>query len=194
TPASFCGVVGLRPSPGRVPRKAPPLPFDPLWVEGPMARNVADLALMFDAMCAQHPGDPLSLPLPAKPWVDAVRAPQAPNRVAFSPDLGILPVEPEVKAVCAAATRHFRAIGATVEEACPDFAGATDAFQTLRATLVAAALGHHLPNQRNRIKPDIVWNIEKGLRQTADDTIRAERTRGQLFHRIAAFFETYDLL
>jgi len=194
TPASFCGILGLRPSPGRVPRKAPPLPFDPLWVEGPMARNVPDLALMFDAMCAQHPDDPLTLPPPAVPWVEVVRAPVAPRRIGFSADLGILPVEPEVKAICRDAMRHFEAIGAQVDEACPDFSGAIEAFQTLRATLVAAALGQHLPNQRNRIKPDIVWNIEKGLRQTADDTIRAERLRGQLYHRISAFFERYDLL
>lgn len=194
TPASFCNVLGLRPSPGRVPRKSPPLPFDPLWVEGPMARNVPDLALLFDAMCAQHPDDPLTLPPPATPWIEAVRSPNAPKRVAFSPDLGIVPVEPEVKAICRDAMRHFEAIGARVEEACPDFTGALDAFQTLRATLVAAALGHHLPNQRNRIKPDIVWNIEKGQTQTAEDTVRAERVRGQLYHRIAAFFESYDLL
>jgi amidase len=194
TPASFCGIVGLRPSPGRVPRKASPLPFDPLWVEGPMARNVPDLALFFDAMCAQHPDDPLTMPPPPEPWVDAVRNPVAPRRVAFSPDLGILPVDPEVARICRDAMRHFVAIGAAVEDAGPDFSGAIDTFQTLRATLVAAALGEHLPNQRNRIKPDIAWNIEKGQRQSAADTVRAERTRGELYHRVSAFFETYDLL
>lgn len=194
-PASFCGVVGMRPSPGRVPRKATALPFDPLWVEGPMARNVPDLALMLDAMCAEHAADPLTLPPPVRPWVEAVRSPTRPKRVAFSPDLGIVPVEPEIASVCRdAAMCHFAAIGATVEEACPDFSGALDAFQTLRAALVAAALGDLLPNHRNRIKADIVWNIEKGLRQTADDVIRAERARRALYHRVSAFFETYDLL
>ena len=194
-PASFCGVVGLRPSPGRVPRKAAAMPFDPLWVEGPMARNVPDVALMLDAMCAEHPDDPLTMPPPARPWVEAVRSPVRPQRVAFSPDLGIVPVEPEIQAICRdAATRHFRSIGVGVEEACPDFTGALDAFQTLRAALVAAALGDLLPNHRNRIKPDIVWNIEKGLSQTADDVIRAERTRRALYHRVSAFFEDFDLL
>jgi len=194
TPASFCNVVGLRPSPGRIPRKAPPLPFDPLWVEGPMARNVRDVALLFDAMCAAHADDPLSLPPPATPWVAAVDRPVRPARVAFSPDLGILPVEPEVAEICRAAALRFADLGVAVEEICPDFSGAIETFQTLRATLVAAALGHLLPNQRNRIKPDIVWNIEKGLTQSADDTIRAERERGRLYHRMAGFFQTYDVL
>lgn len=194
-PASFCGVVGLRPSPGRVPRKAAALPFDPLWVEGPMARNVPDLALMFDAMCAEHADDPLTMPPPATPWIEAIRAPITPRRIAFSPDLGIVPVESEIKAICRdAALRYFAAMGADVEEACPDFTGALDAFQTLRATLVASALGDLLPNHRNRIKPDIVWNIEKGLIQTSDDVIRAERARRALYHRVSTFFETYDLL
>ena len=194
-PASFCGVLGLRPSPGRVPRKAAALPFDPLWVEGPMARNVPDLALMFDAMCAENLDDPLTMKPPAKPWVEAVREPAGPRRVAFSPDLGIVPVEPEIKAICRdSALRHFRAIGATIEEACPDFSGALEAFQILRAALIATALGNLLPSQRNRIKPDIVWNIEKGLTQTADDLILAERTRQRLYHGVSSFFESFDLL
>lgn len=193
TPASFCSVVGVRPSPGRVPRNSP-LPFDPLWVEGPMARNVADAALMLDAMCAQTPRDPISFPPPQTPFATAVRSPVAPGRVAFSPDLGIVPVAPEVREVCAGAMRHFAAIGAEVEQACPDFSGAIETFQTLRATLIAVALGHLLATDRHRIKPDIVWNIEKGLRQSADETIRAEHERGLLYRRVAAFFEDYDLL
>lgn len=194
TPASFCGIAGLRPSPGRVPRKAPPLPFDPLWVEGPMARNVPDLALFFDAMCAQHADDPLTMPPPATPWAEAVQRPARPRRVAFTPDLGILPVEREVRDICRAAMKHFESMGAFVEEACPDFGGALESFQTLRATLVASALGHLLPVERHRIKPDIIWNIEKGSRQTAEDIVRAEKARGQLYHRVSAFFADYDLL
>lgn len=194
TPASFNGVCGFRPSPGRIPRKAPPLPFDPLWVEGPMARDVGDLALMLDAMCDQHPDDPLTFPPPPVPFQAAVAAPRAPRRVAFSPDLGILPVEAEIRAVTGHAMHHFAAMGAAVDEASPDFTDAVETFQTLRATLVAAALGPLLDAHRARIKPDIVWNIEKGRRQGADDTIRAERARGQLYRRVATFFETYDLL
>ncbi|MSO76046.1 MAG: amidase [Alphaproteobacteria bacterium] len=194
TPASFCGVVGLRPSPGRVPRGPSAMPFDPLWVEGPMARNVTDVALMLDAMSGPHLDDPISLPLAATPFLSAVRAPVAPKRVAFSADLGICPVDPEVAALCQAATLRFGDMGASVDAASPDFTGATDCFQTLRAVLFATMRGPLLATDRHRIAPEIVWNIEKGFKLTADDVIRAEATRGTLYHRVAAFFETHDIL
>ena len=93
-PASFCGVVGLRPAPGRVAHGPAPLPFDALGVQGPMARTVGDLALMLDAMAGEAPPDPLSLPAPARPFLRAAEEPAAPRRVAFSADLGIAPVPP----------------------------------------------------------------------------------------------------
>ena len=92
TPASFCSVVGLRPSPGRVATGPRELPFDTLSVAGPMARTVADVALMLDAMAGRHPADPLSLTEPAEPFTIAAASRRAPRRVAFSPDLGISPV------------------------------------------------------------------------------------------------------
>ena len=95
TPAGFCGVVGLRPSPGRVAHGPVELPFGTLSVEGPMARNVADAALMLDAMAGPHPLDPLALEAPPRPYRQAAAEPRLPARVAFSPDLGITPVAAE---------------------------------------------------------------------------------------------------
>ena len=80
-PASYCSIVGLRPSVGRAPRGAGLPAFDSLWVEGPMARNVPDLALMLDALSVQHPHDPLSMPAPRVPFTTAVLQARPPRRV-----------------------------------------------------------------------------------------------------------------
>lgn len=193
-PASFCGVVGLRPSVGRVPRPAASLPYDPLWVEGPMGRSVADVALMLDAEAWPSPEDPLSLPRPETSFAAAVRAPVAPKRVGFSSNLGLAKVEPEVAAICAAATRRFEAMGAVVEEACPDFSGGIDCFQTLRALLFATLRGELLATDRHRIAPEIVWNLEKGETLSAEEMLRAERTRARIFRNTTEFFRSFDLL
>src|SRR5215475_12266472 len=97
TPASFCGVVGLRPSPGRVAGGPSKLPFDSMSVKGPMARNVGDVALMLDAMAGRSDEDPMSLEAPAEPFLAAALAPRLPRRVAYSPDLGICHLAPAVR-------------------------------------------------------------------------------------------------
>jgi amidase len=193
-PASFCGIVGLRPSVGRVPRPAACLPFDPLWVEGPMGRCVADVALMLDAEAWPSPEDPLLLPRPEQPFVAAVQAPRAPRRIGFSADLGLAKVDPDVAAICAAGTRRFSAFGTAVEEACPDFSGGLECFQVLRALMFASIRGELLATDRHRIAPEIVWNLEKGMALTAEEVLRAERTRAAIFRNVAAFFEDFDLL
>ena len=119
-PASFCSVVGLRPSPGRVAFGPREQPFDTLSVEGPMGRTVGDAALMLDAMSGLEPRDPLSLEAPAVSFQSSAASRRVPARVAFSPDLDLIPVDPEVRAVCEAAARRFAELGADVEEACPD--------------------------------------------------------------------------
>ena len=193
-PASFCGVVGLRPSPGVVPRGDGLPAFDSLWVDGPMARNVADLALMLDAMAALTPHDPLSRPVPAGGYQAAMQRGRPPRRIGFSTDLGLRKVDPEVAALCTAAAERCTALGAAVEQAAPDFSGSIDCFQVLRALLFADVRGGLLPAERDRINPDIVWNIEKGLSLTADEIIAARRTRHRLFHDVARFFDGCDLL
>ncbi|MEE8532653.1 MAG: amidase family protein [Alphaproteobacteria bacterium] len=194
TPASFCAVVGFRPGPGRVATGPGPLPFDDLAVEGPMARTVGDVALMFDAMTGAHGEDPRSIPAPEQPFMDAVDAPAAPGRVAFSRDLGITPVDAEVATICEQAAQRFADFGAAVEAACPDFSGAVETFQTLRAARFVAGRAPLLGEHRDKLKPDVIWNIEKGLALSADDIGAAARARGALFHRVARFFRNYDLL
>jgi amidase len=195
TPASFCGVVGLRPSPGRVANGPRALPFETLSVQGPMGRDVGDTALLLDAMVGQHPLDPISQPAPATPFLAAVDNPERPKRVAFSADLGgIMPVAAEVREICTRAAMSFAQLGADVVEDGIDFADAETTFQTLRAAYFAYARAPLLASHRDQLKPEVIWNIEQGLKLTTDDIGRAERARGALYQRTVAFFERCDLL
>ncbi len=195
TPAAYCAVVGLRPSPGRVPHGPGPVPFDTLAVDGPMARDLRDLALFLDAMAGRDRRDPLSYDPPATSYTDAVGWPARPGRVAFSPDLGgITPVDPGIARICAAAAGRFAELGATVEEAAPDLGEATACFTTLRAALFVAGKAELLERHREALKPEVVWNIEHGLQLTAAEIGAAERARGRLQQAAAAFFEDFDLL
>ena len=193
TPASFCGVVGLRPAPGRVPKGPGAEPFGTLSVNGPMARNVGDLGLLLDAMAGPDRRDPRAQPGNGG-FRARAEAPIVPRRVAFSRNLGITPVDPEVAEICAAAARRFEALGAVVEEAHPDLDGAHEAFQTLRAISFATGHAHEYAEHRDQLKPDVIWNIEKGLAVSGEEVARAERLRARLVANLAAFFDTYDLL
>lgn len=194
TPASFCNIVGFRPSPGTVARSSSTSPFDHLSVQGPMARTVEDVALFLDAMAGQHIEDPISRPAPATSYLEQVRAPRAPKRVALAPNLGFLQVDPRVADIIKGAGSIFEGMGAVVEEACPDLTDTPDIFQTMRAVIFVAGHALDLENHRDKLKPDVVWNIEKGMALTADDIGKAERARAALYARVAAFFGDYDLL
>ncbi len=193
-PASFCSIVGLRPSPGLVAQGPGHCAFDGLAVSGPMARNVGDLALMLDAMAGFDLRDPLSIVPPPQPYLEATLAPAPPRRIAFSADLGCLPVEPEVREIAAAAARRFAERGVAVEEAALDFSAAPEIFQTLRAMRFVASYAPLVAEHRAQIKPDVIWNVEKGLAQSGEAVSKALRARAALYAQAAAFFATHDLL
>ena len=194
-PASFCGVVGLRPSLGIVPRGPASQPFSPLWVDGPIARNVADCALLLDAMSGRDGRDPLSRPRPVESFSKTTRKePPRGLKIAFSRDLGISPVDPAVATVFSAAIGRLGEIAALVEEACPDLGNAPGAFQTLRAAWMASDMAEILQAHEAKLKPELVWNIRKGMELSADEIGRAEVEQGRLYRRVMDFFDTYDLL
>lgn len=193
-PASFCGVVGLRPSIGRVARTPKSKIDGTLSVAGPMARSVEDVALMLDAMSGQHPGDPLSLPKLANSFLSAARSGKKPKRIAYSPNLGITPVDAQIAAITRAAAERFQEAGAIVEEAHPDFDEAHECFHVLRAFDFAMGMGVLLHKHRELMKPEVIWNIEEGLRLTVEQVGRAEMQRVAMTARAVQFFETYDLL
>jgi len=193
-PASFCGIVGLRPSPGRVARDPGTIIDDVLNVEGPMARTVEDVALLLDAMVNEDPSDPVSLPRTGESYLAAARTPQPLARVAFSADLGVTPVDPEVAEICRRAAWRFTELGVAVEEAHPDLSDAKNAFHTLRAVGFAAAHRQKLEDYPDLLKPETIWNIEKGLGLSASEIVTAEEQRAEIVRRTHVFFSHYDLL
>ncbi|MDF2367696.1 amidase [Sneathiella sp.] len=194
TPASFTGVVGLRPSPKRVAHGPLRLPFSTYPVEGPMARNVPDTALFLDMMAGSHVLDPSSLPAPETSYVDSLKDIPKFGRIAYSPDLSQCPVDPEVADICAKAAADFERYCNGVEETCPDLHDAEEIFQTLRAQLFIANHAPLLAEHRDKLKPEVIWNVEKGAKLNADDIGAAQRAQGDLYQRIVKFFSEYDFL
>ena len=143
-------MVGFRPTPGRVPRVPPEQGWDDLAVLGPMGRNVADAALLFSVIAGPDPRDPISLARPSEPFHPVEPLDLRDLRLAWTPNLGLYPVEREVVQVCEGALPVFRDLGADVEEAAPDLSGADGIFRTLRANLFADKLGLFLPEHRQR--------------------------------------------
>ena len=193
-PASFCGIVGLRPSIGRVAHTPAAAIDRNLGVQGPMARNVEDLALLLDAMSGESPADPLSLPKLPTSFLSAARGGKKPKRVAYSRDLGITPVDPEVAAITRKAAQRFAEAGVIVEEAHPDLREAHECFHVLRAFDFALSKAALLRSKRDLLKPEVIWNIEEGLKLTVEKLERAEAQRVAMTARALEFFEKYDLL
>jgi len=194
TPAAFCSVSGLRPSPGMVAR-IQKQPFNPLSVEGPMARTVADVALMFDAEAGFDARDPLSPRAPLPSYAQCAARAQKPLRVAVSADLGIAPVvDREVRAAIAAIGEKLAADGVVVEQTHPDLNDAARNFLTLRGAVYIARIAPLLAQHRDVLKPEVVENAEFGLRLKLAEVVAAEIAQGEIIRRAAAFFEQYDAL
>ena len=198
-PASFCNVVGLRPSPGRVPGWPLADVGDMFGVFGPMGRTVADAALLLAILAGPDPRVPLALdqPPPAISETEQVRALVDRDltgiRIAWSPDLG-LPVEPDVLAVLAPARRVLAGLGGEVTDAAPDLSGADEVFRTFRAFAYATFRADLLARHPDQIGPEVTWNIQQGLQLTTADLSRATLLRVRLAEQVNAFFADVDVL
>ncbi|MCW2578062.1 MAG: Amidase, Asp-tRNAAsn/Glu-tRNAGln amidotransferase subunit, partial [Modestobacter sp.] len=194
-PAAFCNVVGLRPTPGRVPTHPAPLGWSQLSVQGPLGRTVGDVALAMSVLAGQDPRVPISLT--DDPAGFAAQLPTALTglRVAWAPDLGgRVTVDPAITSVLASSVGVFESLGAVVEEACPDLSGADEVFGTLRAWLFEASFGEIARRSPDRVKESIRWNAEMGAKLTGPDLARAEQVHTRLHERVVGFFERFDVL
>lgn len=194
-PASFDNVVGFRPSPGRVPNWPSRLGWSTLSVKGPMARTVADAALLLSVLAGPDPRAPLSLGTPGAAFGVPLERDLHGLRVAWSPDLGgRVPVEPEVAAVVRRAADTFAGLGCVVDEACPDLEGADEVFLTLRAWAFEVSYGPLVDAHPDQVKETIRWNVEQGRRLSGADLGRAEVLHTALHERVVEFFGKHDIL
>jgi len=193
-PGNYCNVVGFRPTPGRVPTYPAANAWDTQPVIGPIARTVQDAAFLLSAMAGPDPRAPVSMSESGSIFAKSLKRGFRKVRVAWTRDFGGLPVEPSVTKVLEQRRKVFESLGCIVEEACPDFTGATEAFETLRAVSFAQRLAPLLKTHRALLKDTVIWNIEQGLALDGARIGRAEGLRTELFHRMRSFLEKYEFM
>ena len=193
-PGNYCNVVGFRPTPGRVPGWPVADVWDSLTVLGPIARTTADAALLFSVMAGPDARAPLSISEPGRIFARPLRRNFRGVRLAWTSDFGGLPIDPQVTAVLEAQRAVFEALGCRIEEACPDFSGATEVFETLRALAFAQKYGPLLSRHRARLKDTVLWNVERGLALDGARVARAVALRSEIFGRMHAFFARHEFL
>jgi amidase len=168
--------------------------WDTQPVIGPIARTVEDAAFLLSAMAGPDRRAPVSIAEPGSMFARPLRRSFRKVRIAWTKDFGGLPVEPEVTAVLEKRRKVFEDLGCIFEEACPDFSGATEAFETLRAVSFAMRFAPLLKTHRSELKDTVIWNIEQGLALDGAKVARAEVLRTELYQRLRAFLERYEFL
>jgi len=191
-PASFCGVVGMRPSPGRVPAWPAPLGWSTLSVEGPMGRSVGDVALLLSAMAGPDRRSPIALADPGRRFAMPLERDLRGVRIAWWIDLGGLPFDPHVRDIVNARRSAFELLGCQVEDAEPDLADADDVFKTLRAYSFVTNQGSIVAKHPGLVKDTILWEVEQGSRLSAANVGAAEMKRTALYQRMRQFMERYE--
>jgi len=191
-PAAFCGVVGLRPAPGRVPEFALPNPWSTLNVSGPMGRTVADAALLLSVMAGPDPRCPIAIGEPGGRFAERLERDFHGTRVAWFRNLAGVPFDRRVLQAVNARRQVFEDLGCVVEEAEPDLSGAEDAFQILRAWGFAAKFAALVRDHRDLVKDTIIWEVERGAKLDSAEIARALAFKAEVWNRMRLFFERYE--
>ncbi len=193
-PGNYCNVVGFRPTPGRVSAYPESNVWNTLSTLGPITRTVGDCAFLLSGMAGPDPRSPTTIAEPGEIFLKKLNRSFKKTRIAWSKDLGGLPVEPAVTAVVESQRKVFSSLGCAIEDAAPDFSGATESFETLRAVGFFHKVGPLMKDHQDKLKDTVIWNVEEGRRRSAEDVARAEVLRSALFHRMRIFLEKYDFL
>jgi amidase len=188
-PASFCGVVGLRPSPGRVPMWPTTTAWSTLSVDGPMARSVADVALTLSAIAGPDPRSPIAIDEPGQRFATPLGRDFTGVRIAWWRNLGGVPVDSRVREAVDAQRRVFESLGCIVEDDEPDFTDFDGVFKTVRALAFLTGVAPRVTGHRDQVKETILWEIERGERLTVAEITWAETKRTELYHRMRQFME-----
>jgi aspartyl-tRNA(Asn)/glutamyl-tRNA(Gln) amidotransferase subunit A len=191
-PASICGVFGLKPTYGRIPRN--PGGWSSVSHRGPTTRTVADAALALDVMAGYEPEDPFSVRDYPGSFLAEVEGGIKGLRVAWSADLGYAPVEPEVARICEAAAKRFAGLGCVVEEASPGFGNQGQTFMRINATSDAVWIGDLSDEQRALLDDPARFFFEYGKKVSGTDYVRANEDRMRLWRTMREFHRKYDLL
>lgn len=195
TPAGYCGVVGMRPSPGRCGGGPAATVFSIDGISGPMARDVEDLALFLDAMAGFIPAMPTTLEAPRIPFKEAVKKADAKVRIAFSEDQnGFAPVENEIRQVLRSAMDKVSAAGGTVEDTCPDLPGLYDTYVAVRGVHYGSLNAYQPEEVQRHFKRTLRENTDFGRNLATRQIYDALRQRTVLFHAMRTFLEDYDVL
>lgn len=196
-PAALCGVVGLKPSNGRIPIYPDNLLWHAvMWCHGPITRTVADAALMLDVMAGPDDRDPRALCDGVRGFGAAVaaRRPLEGRRIGYLRDIGCVPVDPAVTGVCEEALAAFVELGCRIEFDTTDFGDTVEAYGLINASRRAAYVDPYLPDHADDFDPEVVWRAELSRSHTATDLTKAELVQTSAYLRVQRLFQRYDLL
>lgn len=193
-PASFCGVVGLRPSVGLVPTYPSGYLWDTLQVTGPMARTAADVALMLQAIAGPSPYTPLAQPTEGRDFSAALaRGVPGEMKVAYCPDTSGIGIDPAIERICRDASRALEQAGAQVDVIELDLSEGREAFLALRGLWFVTEMYPHL-GRLDELGPNVRGNTRSGLETTTQQLAAAEHVRAQIRHRLRECLQRYDYL